>query len=116
MWTTSPHLDQAVELMKHWGFQYATIAFVWDKQKVNPGFYTLSQCEIVLVGKYGKIPNPRGTRNERQLLSLMREDHSKKPEEVAVRIERMFPEQKKIELFARRGRSGWDCWGNQVPS
>ena len=35
MWTSSPHLDQAIRLGKAWGFKWATVAFVWDKQRVN---------------------------------------------------------------------------------
>lgn len=116
MWATSPHLDQAIDLLKSWGFKWATIGFVWDKQKVNPGFYTMSQCEIVLVGKKGKIPQPRGKRNVRQFVSEMRTKHSAKPEEVRKRIEDMFPTQNKIELFARQEVDGWDCWGNEVTS
>ena len=60
LWSTSPHLDQAIDLGKAWGFAWATIAFVWDKVKVNPGFYTLSQCELCLVFKRGRIPAARG--------------------------------------------------------
>jgi N6-adenosine-specific RNA methylase IME4 len=114
MWSSSPHLPQAIELMNAWGFEYKTIAFVWDKQKVNPGYYTMSQVEICLVGKKGNIPSPRGTRNERQFLSEMRGRHSQKPSEVRDRIVKMFPEQKKVELFARQKVDGWDCWGNEV--
>jgi len=55
MWTSSPHLDQAIDLGKGWGFKFATVAFVWDKQRVNPGFYTMSQTELCLVFKRGKI-------------------------------------------------------------
>jgi N6-adenosine-specific RNA methylase IME4 len=116
LWTSSPHLDQAIDLMKAWGFAYKTIAFVWDKQKVNPGYYTMSQCEVCLVGKKGTIPTPRGTRNERQFLSQMRGRHSAKPDEIRKRIERMFPTQKKLELFAREKVEGWDAWGNEVES
>jgi len=116
MWSSSPHLDQAIELMKAWGFQWATVAFVWDKQKVNPGFYTMSQVELCLVGKRGKIPRPRGSRNVRQFLSEMRGNHSAKPAEIRNRIELMFPEQTKLEMFARNTSSGWDCWGNEVDS
>jgi N6-adenosine-specific RNA methylase IME4 len=116
MWTSSPHLEQAIELMKAWGFQYKTIAFVWEKQKVNPGYYTMSQCEMCLVGKRGSIPKPRGSRNERQFLSSMRGRHSEKPEEVRARIERMFPTQRKVELFARASAEGWDAWGNECPN
>ena len=118
MWTSSPHLEQALSLMKAWGFDYKTIAFVWYKEKTNPGYYTMSQCEICLVGKKkgGKIPGPRGARNVRQFLSEMRGEHSAKPAEIRKRIEQMFPEQKKIELFARQKMEGWDVWGNEVES
>ena len=114
MWSSSPHLDQAIELLKAWGFAYSTIAFVWDKQRVNPSFYTMSQCEICIVGKKGKIPQPRGVRNIRQFVSEMRGKHSAKPAEVRKRIELMFPEQKKLELFAREKVDGWDRLGNEI--
>jgi len=115
MWATSPHLDQAIALGKTWGFAWATVAFVWDKQRVNPGFYTMSQCELCLVFKRGKIPMPRGARNVRQLVSEPRAEHSRKPIEVRRRIEAMFPEQRKIELFARdQAAPGWNVWGAEV--
>ncbi len=114
MWVTNPHLDQGLDLLKAWGFQYATVAFVWDKQRVNPGFYTMSQCELCIVGKRGKIPTPRGSRNERQFVSAMRGTHSAKPAEVRARIERMFPAHKKLELFARERVPGWSSWGNEI--
>ena len=56
LWATSPHLDQAIDLGKAWGFAWATVAFVWDKERVNPGHYTMSQCELCLVFKRGRIP------------------------------------------------------------
>ena len=111
MWATNPHLDQAIDLGKAWGFAWATVAFVWDKVRVNPGFYTLSQCELCLVFKRGKIPRPRGARNVRQLVTAKRGPHSAKPEEVRRRIDRMFPHHAKIELFARSHIRDWDTWG-----
>ena len=116
MWSSSPHLDQAIDLMKAWGFRWATVGFVWDKQRVNPGFYTMSQCELCLIGKRGKIPKPRGARNIRQLVSELRGKHSAKPAEVRTRIELMFPTQNKVELFSRDVTPGWDIWGNEVNS
>ena len=114
LWATSPHLDQAIELGKGWGFAWATVAFVWDKGRVNPGHYTLSQCELCLVFKRGKIPQPRGARDVRQLVSAPRGPHSAKPPEVRRRIEAMFPEQRKLELFARERVAGWDAWGLEL--
>ena len=116
MWSSSPHLPQAIELMEAWGFKYKTVAFVWEKQKTNPGYYTLSQCELCLVGVKGGIPSPRGSRKERQFLSAMRGRHSEKPAEIRERIKRMFPTQKKVELFSRAKPDDWDVWGNEVES
>lgn len=33
MWATMPKLPDALALMKSWGFQYKTVAFVWVKSK-----------------------------------------------------------------------------------
>lgn len=115
MWSSSPHLDQAIDLGKAWGFRWATIGFVWDKERVNPGFYTMSQCEVCLIFKRGKIPTPRGARNIRQYLKVRRGEHSQKPIEVRKRIDAMFPTQAKIELFSREELQGkWISWGNEV--
>ena len=112
LWATNPHLDQAIELGKSWGFAWATVAFVWDKKRTNPGFYTLSQCELCLVFKRGRIPRPRGARNMRQLISAERGPHSCKPDAVRERIDRMFPISRRIELFSRGKNVGnWAVWG-----
>jgi N6-adenosine-specific RNA methylase IME4 len=116
MWTTGPQLANAVELGISWGFEYKTIAFVWDKMVHNPGRYTLSQTELCLVFKRGRIPMPRGARNIRQLIKAVRCEHSEKPEDVIDGITKMFPMQKKIELFARKNYNGWDNWGLEIPS
>jgi len=114
MWVTNPHLAQGIELGQAWGFEYKTVAFVWDKGVHNPGKYTLSYCELCLVFKRGRMPSPRGTRNEKQLVRAPRGEHSVKPQEVRDAISRMFPEHERIELFARQKPKGWDVWGLEV--
>lgn len=114
MWVTNPHLAQGIELGKAWGFEYKTIAFVWDKMVHNPGQYTMSYCELCLVFKRGRIPRPRGARNVKQLVRVPRTKHSEKPLAVLEGIEKMFPTQQKIELFARDKPDGWDVWGLDV--
>lgn len=113
MWATSPNLDVALDLGKKWGFEFKTVAFVWDKQRTNYGFYTLSQCELCLVFKKGKIPKKQAN-NIKQFLSKKVEKHSKKPDEIRERIDAMFNKCSRIELFARQTVEGWDCWGNEV--
>ena len=115
LWTTGPQLANAIELGETWGFEYKTVAFVWDKMIHNPGRYTLSQTEFVLAFKKGKFPTPRGARNIRQLVAVPRGKHSEKPVEVIDGITKMFPYQEKIELFARKNHVGWDNWGLEIP-
>lgn len=115
LWTTNPHLEQAIELGKAWGFEYRTVAFVWNKMVHNPGKYTLSYCELCLLFKRGRIPTPRGARNIKQLVNVPRGGHSEKPSEVAKNIELMFPHHTRIELFARERRPTWAAWGLESP-
>src|SRR5258705_7343164 len=43
LWTTCPRLDSGIDILKAWGFRYATVAFVWIKRAkagtliYNPG-------------------------------------------------------------------------------
>ena len=120
LWVISPDLDECIGVGKAWGFKFSTVGFVWDKQRELPSNYTMSQCELCLIFKRGKIPKPRGKRNIRQFLSCKKGAHSVKPLEIKHRITEMFPTQSKIELFARplpllaSQDDGWDYWGNEV--
>ena len=115
MWAVSSELDKCIEIGKSWGFKYVTVAFVWYKERANVGNYTMSGCELCLLFKRGKIPADR-VRNpgQKQFFSQRITYHSHKPEEIAERIKKMYPESKKIELFARDYKEGFDCWGNEV--
>ena len=116
MWVTNPFIAVAIDIANHWGFKYRSVAFIWDKQRVTPGSYTMSQAEVCLVFKKrgGNIPKPRGSRNERQFLSQIRREHSRKPDEIRETIERMHPTQSKLEMFARTTKQGWDVFGNET--
>ena len=49
------------------------------------------------------------------MVAIPRGKHSEKPLEVIDGITKMFPEQEKIELFARNNFVGWDNWGLEIP-
>lgn len=114
MWTTGPQWEVALRVMNAWGFKYKTVAFDWDKRRVNPGYYTMSQHEFCLVGIRGRIPQPRGARNVRQHISETRTKHSVKPKKARRGIVQMFPHHRRLELFAREHPPGWDVWGLEV--
>lgn len=114
-----PKLDVCVDVLKAWGFRYATSAFTWVKTnsvsgtpRTGPGYYTASNVEVVLLGIKGRMPPARRLLNSVIMHPLM--EHSKKPEEVQDKIELMYPNANKLELFARRERKGWTCTGDQL--
>jgi len=120
MWATCPRLDSAISIIKGWGFRFCTVAFVWEKinkgngdTTKNPGYYTASNVELVLLGCRGSMRPEQPM--IRQVVRGPRQQHSRKPEEVRSRIEQMYPAAKRIEMFARERAVGWDAWGLEVP-
>lgn len=119
MWVTSPMLVDGLAVLKSWGFKYVTVAFCWVKHHasgrdaVNLGRWTMGGMELCLLGRRGKPQ--RAVRNIRQIVREVRGKHSAKPEEVRTRIEALFGEVPRIELFARGTREGWDQFGNEPP-
>lgn len=120
MWATFPCLEQALELIKKWGYTYKTCAFTWIKKNkksgsdfIGMGYYTRANAEVCLLASKGKSLK-RVNRSVRQVIQSPIEEHGKKPAEIRTRIEELFGDVARIELFARQHAEGWDCWGNEV--
>ena len=124
MWTTDAHIPDAIKVMKAWGFKYKTVVFIWlkkersGKQVCYMGQWTMKNAELCLLGIRGKMQQHLKSRKVRQLVEAARDrsKHSKKPEEVRHRIEIMFGNMPRIELFARYKVDGWESWGDEVES
>lgn len=127
LWATCPKLDEAISLMRRWGFHYRGVAYIWVKTKadgspmgakgVRPTFVKPAS-EMVLVGateRTGRV-FPLLTEKQRQVLLAPVVRHSAKPPEVRSRIVELLGDRPRIELFARDACAGWDCWGNEAPS
>ena len=71
--------------------------------------------ELCLIGTRGKIYNKLKNKSQRSIHFGPVTKHSAKPEDLQDMLDIMFPDSNKIELFARRDRSGWKCLGNQSP-
>jgi len=111
LWSTSPHLPEALEVAKAWGFTYKT-TFIWDKIKHNMGHYNSVRHEILLVCTKGAC-TPDVKRLFDSVISEERTEHSKKPNVFREIIETIYTYGNKIELFARETPEGWDVFGNQ---
>jgi len=114
LWSTSPHLPEALEVVKAWGFEYKT-SFVWDKIKHNMGHYNSVRHEFLLVCTRGSCtPDNRVLFDS--VVSIERGEHSVKPDYFREIIEKLYIYGNKIELFAREAAAGWDVFGNQIQS
>jgi N6-adenosine-specific RNA methylase IME4 len=78
------------------------------------GYYARQQHEILLIAAKGSPPVPAPSDRPPSVITAPRERHSAKPEVFRETIEAMYPAAKKIELFCRSPRDGWDAWGNEV--
>jgi len=120
LWVTDSHLKEGIEVLESWGFKYKTIAFNWIKKTnkgntyVNFAPWTLKSSEICLLGMRGTMGKLKTDNTVRQLIEAERTKHSKKPMESRERIEQLFADADRIELFARENHVGWDAWGNEV--
>jgi len=117
LWATWPKMEEALFVMRSWGFQYKTGLFLWNKtyDDGSPycglGFYTRSGSEFCLLGLKGRMP-PK-SHSVRQVLTASRGRHSAKPHEIYERIETLW-DGPYVELFARNTRAGWVSWGDEV--
>lgn len=123
MWTCWPVLQASFRVIDAWGFTYKTCGFSWMKADpyrlfadektpfAGMGYWTRANTEPCLLATRGRPQ--RRAKDVRQGIIAPRREHSRKPDEVHGRIERLV-DGPYLELFARAERPGWTCWGNEV--
>lgn len=139
VWITGPKfLDQYYErydplsIIRNWGFRPVTMLFVWVKtnkrgQAITEdtdlidyddyysglGRYTNSNIEFAVYARKGK-GIPRLEKNVKQLIIAPIGSHSAKPQEQYKRINSLFGDVSRVELFARTENPppvGWHATG-----
>lgn len=120
----SPSAIQCLETFKWWGFEMKTKLFDWIKMSamqkflIGTGCYTRPSSEDTFIGTRGGGFKWVVSHSTRQVIFAERTGHSAKPEAYFKGMREFFGDNydkmKKIELFARAPREGWDTWGNQL--
>ncbi len=113
LWATAPKLAESMQAIESWGFTYRT-NMVWGKDKIGLGFWIRNQHEHLLICKRGEMPPPPESARCSSLVVAPRLEHSAKPDIFYEIIDEMYPGVRKIELFSRTPRHGWEAWGNQA--
>lgn len=117
LWASWPMLDHALWVIDNWGFTYKTCAFAWvkvNKDGITPsigtGYWTRANSEVCLLATIGKPKRKHA--DVRQAIIESAREHSRKPDCVYERIERLVSGPY-LELFARTRRKGWESWGKE---
>ena len=82
--------------------------------RMNGGNYTRANSEDVLIAVRGQGIE-RASASVKQVVFSCLGEHSAKPWEVRRRLELLYGDVSRIELFSRGDAPGWDHWGNQCP-
>jgi N6-adenosine-specific RNA methylase IME4 len=110
LWATNPLLEDALRVVKAWGFEYKT-NIAWTKTTQTTGFYCYGRHELLLICVRGAcLPKPGSIGASH--IHAATDEHSKKPDEFYALIERMY-DGPYLEMFGRRLRKGWTTFGNE---
>lgn len=111
LWATSKWLEDAFDVIRSWGFRYVQ-TLIWEKPDPNHCTGSLaSNAEFLLVARRGTPP--RLGRFPGPVIRVVGGAHSQKPEVWMDYIEQVSPGPY-LEMFSRRARFGWDCWGDEA--
>lgn len=118
-WVTNKYLLKAEKIINKWGFKYVA-CITWKKSKMGGGLGGVVRVssEYLLFCRKGNL---KGFDNFAESVIEAKRPyvngypaHSKKPEIFREMIEKCFPYNEKLELFARHQSKGWDVFGNEV--
>jgi N6-adenosine-specific RNA methylase IME4 len=116
LWTIDKYLFEAQHIAESLGFKLHA-RMIWDKVTGIPAAFTVRYGHEYLLYMYKGKLIPVAKEERGKIHTVFREKvtkHSKKPEIAYEIIERLYPDLKKLEMYARNERNGWDSWGNEI--
>lgn len=116
LWTIDKYLFEAQRLAETLGYRLHA-RMIWNKVTGIPAAFTVRFGHEYLLYMYrGKLTpvNPEERGKIHTVFTEQVKRHSQKPEIAYEIIERLYPNLRKLEMYARNQRDGWDCWGNEV--
>lgn len=111
MWQIDKFLYESKEILEEWGFKYH-LTLAWDKGNGMSLAGFNRRTEYVVVGYKGKLEMYPKRKTVKTSFSAKSTGHSVKPDLFYEMLE-VIPG-KKVDVFARKQREGWDVLGNEI--
>ena len=116
LWTIDKYLFEAQRIAEELGYKLHA-RMIWNKVTGIPAAFTVRYGHEYLLYMYrGKLlpvaKNERGKIHTVFTEKVVK--HSQKPNVSYEIIERLYPDARRLEMYARRERDGWDCWGDEI--
>lgn len=108
------HINKALQAGRVEDF-YDFLDLLNAQTRMNGGNYTRANTEDLLIATRGNGLE-RKCASIKQVIYSPLGKHSQKPAEARFRLEKLYGDVPRIELFSRCGAPGWDHWGNQSVS
>lgn len=117
LWTIDKYLFEAQQMAEELGYKLHA-RMIWNKITGIPAAFTVRYGHEYLLYMYRGKFTPVAPEERGKIHTVFEERvkrHSQKPEISYEIISRLYPDAKKLEMYARTERDGFDCWGNEVP-
>lgn len=122
LWTSSPFLAEAMQVIERWGFTYKS-AIYWVKAangllQLGMGYHARACCEPLLIASRGNVSCPAPADRPAGALVCPRGRHSAKPDD-QYKIAEGYPGPY-VEIFSRHNgglfgpRPNWTFLGNEI--
>lgn len=114
LWTPNNFMEDAFGLLRLWCIKYK-ITITWCKMD-GLGRPPYSATEHCLMASYGQPPRPH-QKGEAKILNHFTTRralrHSEKPDYFYSIVE-SISQSPGLDMFSRKKREGWTCWGDEV--
>lgn len=117
LWTIDKYLFESQKIAEDIGYKLHA-RMIWDKITGIPAAFTIRYSHEYLLYMYKGKLIPVSLEERGKIRSVFTEKptmHSRKPDVAYSIINRLYPNLRKLELYARREVYGYDCWGDEVP-
>lgn len=116
MWTIDQYLIECEKFMEERNYK-RHCRFVWNKMNGVAPAFTVRYSHEYLIWYYKPKMLPISKEQQGKFMTVFDEksrEHSRKPNYPYEMIEKLYPDNSKIDVFSREKRDGWEQYGNQI--